>query len=79
MKLTIETEHLGEVERLLVLIQELQLENVQINPTLPQKKTDALRKGNKKIDPKDLFGIWAKNPRSLQEIRDTAWKREEQS
>ena len=30
-------------------------------------------KGDKKIDPKGLFGIWAKNPRTLESIRKEAW------
>ncbi len=32
-------------------------------------------KGDKKIDPTSLFGIWANKPRSLESIRKDAWQR----
>lgn len=34
-----------------------------------------LSKGDKKIDPNSLFGIWANKPRSLENIRKKAWQR----
>ena len=32
-----------------------------------------VKKGDKKIDPASLFGIWANKPRSLENIRKDAW------
>jgi len=32
-------------------------------------------KGDKRIDPDSLFGIWANKPRSLENIRKEAWQR----
>jgi hypothetical protein len=32
-------------------------------------------KGNKKIDPQSLFGIWAHAPRSLDSIRKDGWEK----
>jgi hypothetical protein len=32
-------------------------------------------KGNKKLDPKALFGIWAEKPRDIETIRKAGWKR----
>ncbi len=36
-----------------------------------------ITKGNKALNPKALFGIWQKNPRTLNQIRSSAWKRKE--
>jgi hypothetical protein len=32
-------------------------------------------KGYKKINPDTPFGIWASNPKSLENIRNEAWER----
>jgi len=32
-------------------------------------------KGDKKIDPTSLFGIWANEPRSLESIRKDTWQK----
>ena len=37
----------------------------------------SITKGDKSLDPKALFGIWAGNPRNLQDIRKKAWKRDQ--
>lgn len=34
-----------------------------------------ISKGDKKIDPKQLFGIWKNNPRSIEQLRVATWKR----
>ena len=34
-----------------------------------------ITKGNKKLDPTALFGIWKNKPRNLQDIRQQDWKR----
>jgi hypothetical protein len=33
--------------------------------------------GDKTIDPSDLFGLWAENPKNLTDIRKQAWQRSE--
>lgn len=33
-------------------------------------------KGDKKINPNDLFGMWKDHPRNLDDIRSAAWKRD---
>ncbi len=33
-----------------------------------------ITKGDKTIDPTSLFGIWKDNPRTLEEIRQKAWR-----
>lgn len=32
-------------------------------------------KGDKNINPNDLFGLWAEQPRNLTDIRKQAWQR----
>ncbi len=38
-----------------------------------QVKSIPITKGSKKINPKSLFGIWSKKPRTIEAIRETAW------
>lgn len=33
-----------------------------------------LTKGDKSLNPTELFGIWKNNPRSIKIIRQQAWK-----
>jgi hypothetical protein len=35
--------------------------------------TGPLQKGDKTINPESLFGIWGKEPRTINEIRTKAW------
>jgi len=34
------------------------------------------RKGDKRLDPKALFGIWKGKPRNIWKIRQKGWKRD---
>ena len=74
MTVTIETSGIQEVEQLLVLLKTLNIKNIKIqsSPSMPQPN---ITRGDKKIDPKQLFGIWKDNPRNIEQIRSTAWKR----
>jgi hypothetical protein len=36
-----------------------------------------ITKGDKNINPDDLFGLWAEQPRNLTDIRKHAWQRSE--
>ena len=36
-----------------------------------------ITKGDKNINPNDLFGLWAKQPKNLTDIRIHAWQRSE--
>lgn len=74
MKLTIELSNISELERILVLFKTLELENVKIvSPNF--SLSSPIQKGNKKINPRGLFGIWKDNPKNIEEIRRAAWKR----
>jgi hypothetical protein len=71
MKLTIETSDIQEIESLMELFQVMQLENVSVIPD----QTARITRGDKKINPKELFGIWKRNPKDLEQIRSVAWQR----
>ena len=73
MKFTIETVNKAEIELILRFFKKLNLEEVKIS------KTDQIDlpvvEGDKSENPKELFGIWKNNPRSLNEVRNKAWVR----
>jgi hypothetical protein len=73
MKITIEIDSKNEMEKLSALFKTFKISTVEIISS----DTDAhIIKGDKKIDPKSLFGIWANKPRSLENIRNAAWQRD---
>lgn len=74
MTITIEISHVQEVEQLLQMLKSLDIEQVNITETL-QKPQPVITKGDKKVDPRGLFGIWKDNPRTLEHLRAAAWKR----
>jgi len=73
MKITIEIDSKNEMEKLSALFREFDISKVSVIPT--DNKTMPLTKGDKKIDPTGLFGIWAKKPRTLEAIRKAAWSK----
>jgi hypothetical protein len=82
MKLTIEVSSQSELEKIMQFFQTLKLESVRIisdkitpKPMKNPKKAMKLTKGDKSLDPTDLFGIWENNPRSVEAIRQQAWQR----
>ncbi|MCB0531598.1 MAG: hypothetical protein KDD14_05310 [Saprospiraceae bacterium] len=75
MRVTIEAFDLHEVEKILNLLKSLNIKNIEVIPG-PSGQAPSITKGDKKIDPCVLFGIWKDAPRSLEVIRDTNWKRD---
>ena len=73
MKVTIEIDSKNEMDKLSALFETFKINTVKVissdNTSVP------LIKGDKKLDPKTLFGIWANKPRSLENIRKAAWQR----
>lgn len=45
---------------------------IEVSSHNPKKKM-FLTKGDKSLDPSDLFGMWKENPRSIDEIRQQAF------
>jgi hypothetical protein len=75
MTVTIETNGLQELEQLMQMLQTLKLKHIKIQPSEAVELRPTITKGDKKIDPTELFGIWKDNPRTLEQIREMAWKR----
>jgi hypothetical protein len=73
MRITIEIDSKSEMEKLSALFKTFKINAV--NVIAADETAIPLIKGNKKINPKDLFGIWADKPRSLENIRKDAWQR----
>ena len=71
MRITIEIDSKSELEKLSALFKTFSTVKV-ISPDEPAMP---VIKGDKKIDPRSLFSIWAKTPRSLEDIRKDAWQR----
>ena len=74
MTITIETSGIQEIEQLLQVLKSLDIKNVNIKEVSP-KRQPIITKGDKKLDPRALFGIWQGNPRTLEQVRSKAWKR----
>jgi hypothetical protein len=45
--------------------------------SVENKRQPEITKGDKNINPTDLFGLWAEQPRDLAGIRQQAWQRSE--
>jgi hypothetical protein len=65
MRITIEIDSKNEIEKLSALFKTLR--SVKVIST--EDTSVPIIKGDKKIDPKGLFGIWSGKPRSLENIR----------
>jgi len=74
MTITIETSGIQEIEQLLQVLKSLNIKNINIKE-VSQKRQPVITKGDKRLDPRELFGIWQGNPRTLEQVRTTAWKR----
>jgi hypothetical protein len=74
MTITIETSGIQEVEQLLKVLKSLNIKNIKVQAS-SGSPLPAITKGDKKVDPKSLFGIWKDNPRTIEQVRSTAWKR----
>lgn len=69
-QITINLPNEAEAEWLLGLLSRLQV----AFEVEPDKITESIiQKGDKKLEPDSLFGIWAKEPRTIEEIRAKSW------
>ena len=75
MRVTIEAVDIQEVEKIIFLLKSLNIKNVEVIPG-PSGQGPSITKGDKKVDPRALFGIWKNNTRSLEVIRAANWKRD---
>ncbi|KAA8482420.1 hypothetical protein BDE36_3478 [Arcticibacter tournemirensis] len=75
MKVTIEIDSKNDFKKLTALFKSLDIDSIEVVSNDDIAGPAPVKRGNKKIDPNDLFGIWADNPRSLDAIRKDAWHR----
>lgn len=74
MRVTIEIDNKSEFDKLSELFKELKID--MVNVTSSDNEHSALTKGDKSIDPTALFGIWSEQPRTIADIRKTAWQKD---
>jgi hypothetical protein len=72
MRVTLEIADFDEMEKLLSLFRTMKLENIKIISPQNDAKSNII-KGNKSLNPKELFGIWKETPRNIEDIRANAW------
>lgn len=75
MKVTLELSDESEIEKLFTIFQTLHFDKSKFSIDFNSKQP-YIKKGNKNLNPKDLFGIWQNRPRNIEEIRNKAWKRD---
>jgi len=75
MRITIEIDNKNDLEKLSALFKTFKVNTINIISSNDSDTAAKVSKGNKKINPKALFGIWAHKPRTLENIRKDAWQR----
>jgi len=70
MRITIEIDSDKEMEKLSALLKAFDINCVNVLT----HEDITVDNGDKSIDPTPLFGIWADNPRTLEDIRNRVWK-----
>ena len=74
MQLTIDVQNDDKLEKLLLILKELNMEfSLKKKPTA--KRKIPIVRGDKSVDPEAMFGIWKDNPITLAEIRERNWNR----
>ena len=67
----IEPTNTAELERLITMLHSMEIGNFKIT-NIPHP---SITKGDKSLDPTELFGIWKDAPRQLADMRTQAWTR----
>jgi hypothetical protein len=75
MTVTIQASGLQEMEQLLHLIKSLNINDLKIDFSNKKEIEPTITKGDKSINPTELFGIWKENPKSIEDLRSNNWKR----
>lgn len=73
MKITIEIDSENEMEKLSAFLKTFNINAVAV--VSKETANSTVIKGDKKIDPKGLFGIWSAAPRAIENVRGTGWNR----
>jgi hypothetical protein len=75
MRVTIEIDSQSELDKLSALFKTLKISTINVNAE--HNLQAPIIKGDKKLNPKDIFGIWGKNPKNIDAIRKSAWQRDQ--
>jgi hypothetical protein len=75
MTVTIQASGLQEMEQLLHLIKSLNMNDLKIDFSSKKEIEPTITKGDKTIDPSELFGIWKETPKTIDDLRSNGWKR----
>ena len=75
MTVTIEASGIQEIEQLLQVLKSLNIKTIKLQSS-PIPPRPSITRGDTTLDPRQLFGIWKNNPRTIKQIRSTAWKRD---
>ncbi len=75
MTLIFETNNPSTLEKMMLFVKSLDDVNIIREDTInTQIPIPTIRKGDKTINPKALFGIWKDKNVTIEEIREKAWK-----
>jgi hypothetical protein len=69
MTVTIQASGLQEMEQLLHLIKSLNINDLKIDFSSKKEIEPTITKGDKTINPTELFGIWKENPKTIGDLR----------
>ncbi len=77
MKVTIEIDTIQEIQQLITMLNDLNIEHFSIigNQDTELQPVAVVTKGNKDIDPSELYGIWKDAPKTIDYIRKEGWQR----
>lgn len=75
MTVTIQASGLQEMEQLLHLIKSLNIKDLKIDFSSKKEIEPTITKGDKTINPTELFGIWKESPKTIEDLRSNNWKR----
>jgi hypothetical protein len=75
MRITIEIDSKSELEKLTAIFKAFKINAVNVIVADDTDVAIPINRGDKTIDPKGLFGIWANKPKSIENIRKDAWQR----
>jgi hypothetical protein len=75
MTVTIQASGLQEMEQLLHLIKSLNINDLRIDFSNKKEIEPTITKGDKSINPTELFGIWKDSPKTTEDLRSNNWKR----
>ena len=76
MKITIELDNFIEIKQLLTFLKEIGIDSFKVvEKEGGMTEEQIISKGDKSIDPSELFGLWENDHNSIENIRKEGWER----